>query len=196
MWQPPGISCGCRNATALQAKRKKMETANATQQPKRPMMGMTIILVLSFLNAVLNIFSSIIMFFGTPMLAEMMKNGQFEEAMAPFLSTANEEMRTAMMDSMAALSNIKPIYYLIMLALFVGSLVGVIRMFKSNKIGLHVYSISQLLMLIASSVYKYPLMHPSPFTTDLMLTAMFILVYYLYFKRLEMSTPPQNHDEP
>ena len=75
---------------------------------------------------------------------------------------------------------------MIMMLLFVGSLIGVIRMFKFDKRGLHFYAISQLLMLIASSVYKYPMMHPSPFTSDLLLTAMFILVYYLYFKRLEL----------
>ena len=170
-----------------------METINPTQQPKRPT-GMTILLVLSFLNACLNIFSSIIMYFFTPLLAEMMKNGELEEAMAPFMTSGNEEMRTAMMDSMTALSNIKPIYYLLMLVLFIGSLIGVIRMFKLDKRGIHFYAISQILMLIASSVYKYPMMHPSPFTTDLMLTAMFILVYYLYFKRLEQGSNLQSTD--
>lgn len=160
---------------------------------------MTILLVMSFLNAVLNIFSSIIMFFGTLLMSEMMKNGQFEEAMAPFLSTASEEMRTAMMDSMTTLCNIKPVYYLIMLLLFVGSLIGVIKMFKWNKPGFHIYSIAQMLMLIAASVYKYPLMQPSSFMTDMLLTAMFILVYYLYFKRLELtnqSKPSDNTPNP
>lgn len=154
---------------------------------------MTILLVLSFLNACFNILSSIIMYFFTPMLAEMMKNGQLEETMEPFMASAGEEMRTAMMDSMTALSNIKPVYYLIMLVLFVGSLIGVIRMFKLDKRGIHFYAISQLLMLIASSMYKYPMMNPSPFPTDLMLTAMLILVYYLYFKRLEMTN---QHNQP
>lgn len=154
---------------------------------------MTILLVLSFLNACFNILSSIIMYFFTPMLAEMMKNGQLEETMEPFMASAGEEMRTAMMDSMSALSNIKPVYYLIMLVLFVGSLIGVIRMFKLDKRGIHFYAISQLLMLIASSMYKYPMMNPSPFPTDLMLTAMLILVYYLYFKRLEMTN---QHNQP
>ncbi|MBR1513512.1 MAG: hypothetical protein IJ622_04385 [Bacteroidales bacterium] len=168
-----------------------METTNATQQPKRPT-GMTILLVLSFINACFNIFSNIIMYFFTPMMAEMLKNGQLEEAMGPFMTAANEEMRTAMMDSMTALANIKPIYYLFMLVLFIGSLVGVIRMLKYDKRGLHFYAISQLLMLIVSSIYKYPLMQPSPFTTDLMLTVMFILVYYLYFKRMELMQDRQN----
>lgn len=166
-----------------------METT--THPPKRPT-GMTILLVLSFLNAILNIFSNIIMYFGTPLMAEMLKSGQLEETMRPFLVTANEEMRTAMMDSMTALANIKPVYYLLMLALFVGSLVGVIRMFRSDKRGFHFYAISQLLMLIASSFYKYPLMHPSPFMTDFALTALFLLVYYLYFKRLESHNNTTN----
>ena len=157
----------------------------STEQKKRPI-GMTILLVLSFINACFNIFSNLIMFFFTPMMSEMMENGQLEETMEPFMSSATEEMRTAMMDSLSVLSNIKPVYYIIMMLLFVGSLIGVIRMFKFDKRGLHFYAISQLLMLIASSVYKYPMMHPSPFTSDLLLTSMFILVYYLYFKRLEL----------
>ena len=161
-----------------------METT--AQPPKRPV-GMTILLVLSFLNAVLNIFSSIIMFVGTPMIAEMVKTGQLEETMAPFLATANEEMRTAMMDSMTALAGIKPVYYLLMLVLFVVSLAGVVKILRLNKSGLHFYAISQILMLIVASIYKYPLMQPSPFMTDLLLTCMFIAVYYLYFKRMEME---------
>ena len=177
--------CGCHNVTALQTK-WNMETINTTQQPKRPT-GMTILLVLSFINACLNIFGNLIMYVATPMMGEMMKNGQFGETMKPFLATASEEMQQAMMDSMTMLCNIKPTYYLLMLLLFIFSLTGVVRMFKSVKSGLHFYAIAQLLMLIASSVYKYPMMHPSPFTTDLMLTASFILVYYLYFKRLEMQ---------
>lgn len=168
-----------------------METIN-TQQPKRPV-GMTILLVLSFLNAILNIFSDIIMYFGTPLMAEMMKSGQFEEAMQPFQATMNEEMRTSMMNTMTALASIKPVYYLLMLALFVVSLVGVIKMFRADKRGFHFYAISQLLMLIASSFFKYPLMHPSPFMTDFALTALFILIYYLYIKRMNMSANPTDN---
>lgn len=154
---------------------------------------MTILLVLSFLNACLSIISNIVMFFSTPMISKMMENGQLEEMMAPFISSMSEEMQQGMMDSMTMLSNIKPIYYAFMLVLFIASLIGVIRMFKWGKTGLHIYAIAQILMLIASSVYKYPLQTPSPFMTDLLLTVMFILVYYLYFKRVEMQQNPQDH---
>ena len=92
------------------------------------------------------------------------------------------------------MSQISPNYYLILLVLFIGSLVGVIKMWKGNKRGLHVYAISQILMLINASVYVYPLQKPSPFVYDLLLTIMFIVVYFLYFKRMEMSRHTQNQD--
>lgn len=168
-----------------------MET---TQPIKRPT-GMTILLVLSFLNACFNIFSNVVMYFFTPMMSEMIISGQLEEMMGSLMTTANEEMRTEMMNSMTMVSNIKPAFYLIMLVLFIASLIGVIKMFRWDKRGFHIYSIAQILMLIASSVYKYPLMQPSPFITDLLLTAMFILVYYLYFKRLEMTNRADSNNE-
>jgi len=156
---------------------------------------MTILLVLSFLNACFSIFSNVVMYFFTPMLSEMIKSGQLEEIMGSVMTSANEETRTEMMNSMTMLSNIKPVFYLIMLVLFIASLIGVIKMFKWDKRGFHIYSIAQLLMLIASSVYKYPMMQPSPFMTDLLLTAMFILVYYLYFKRMEMTNRADSNSE-
>lgn len=160
-----------------------MET---TEQKIRPT-GMTIFLVLSFVNACWNILRSFIMYVSTPMMAKMMENGDFEDAMEPFVATFGEEMRQAMMDSMNLLTSINPNYYLILIVLFIGSLIGVLKMFKWDKRGFHIYSISQILMLINASVYVYPLQHPSPFTYDLLITLMFILMYYLYFKRKEQT---------
>ena len=154
---------------------------------------MTILLVLSFINACWNILRSIVLYFTTPRMAEMMGNGQFDEMMEPF-SALGEEFTNAMTDSMSAMSQINPNYYLILLVLFIGSLIGVIKMWKCNKRGLHVYAISQILMLINASVFVYPLQKPSPFVYDLLLTVMFIVVYYLYFKRMEMSRHTQNQD--
>ena len=148
---------------------------------------MTIFLVLSFVNACWNILRSFIMYVSTPMMAKMMENGNFEDAMEPFVATFGEEMRQAMMESMNLLTSINPNYYLILIVLFIGSLIGVLKMFKWDKRGFHIYAISQILMLIDASVYVYPLQHPSPFTYDLLITLMFILMYYLYFKRKEQT---------
>jgi len=158
---------------------------NTTQiQPKKRSTGITILLVLSFINACWNILRSLIMYFTTPRMAEIFDSGQFEEMMQPF-SAMGEDFTKSMSESFNILSQVNPNYYLILLVLFVVSLVGVVKMFKNDKRGFHLYSISQICMLIAHSVFIYPLQKPSPFTSDLLLTLIFIMLYYLYFKRLE-----------
>ena len=161
-----------------------------TEQKKRPT-SITILLVLSFLTACWNIFSSIVSYFFIPKLSTMLENGQFEEMMAPF-SGINEDMAKMMNDGAAMLSQINPNYYLILTVLFIASLVGVVKMFKGDKRGLHIYAIAQICMLINASVFVYPLQKPSPFVSDLLLTAIFILIYRLYFKRMEMLEQTQN----
>ena len=154
---------------------------------------MTILLVLSFINACWNIFRAIIMYFTTPRMAEMFDNGQFDEMMKPFASMG-EDFTKAMTDSMNILTQINPNYYLILLVLFIASLVGVIKMFKVNKTGFHIYSIAQICMLIDHSVFVYTLQKPSPFFSDFLFTAIFILLYYLYFKRMEAPQDLQNQE--
>lgn len=146
---------------------------------------------MSFLNACWNILSALVSYFYIPKLATMLENGQFEEMIAPFTSI-DEEMSKMMTESASLLSQINPNYYLILLVLFIASLVGVIRMFKGDKRGLHIYAIAQIGMLIDASVFVYPLQKPSPFVSDLLLTGIFIMLYYLYFKRMEMAQDPQN----
>ena len=162
-----------------------------TTQPQNRPTGMTILLVLSFINACWNILRSFFMYFATPRMAEMYENGQFDEMMQPF-STLGEEFSNAMNDSMNIITQINPNYYLILIVLFIASLIGVIKMFKNDKRGFHIYAIAQICMLIAHSVFVYPLQKPSPFVSDLLLTFIFILLYYLYFKRMEMTQNPQN----
>ena len=154
---------------------------------------MTILLVLSFINACWNILRSIIMYFTTPRMSEMLNNGQFEEMMEPF-SSMGEEFTKAMNDSMTVLTQINTNYYLILLVLFIASLVGVIKMFRGDKRGLHIYAMAQILMLIDASVFVYPLQKPSPFFSDLLLTVIFILIYYLYFKRMNLTQDNQNQE--
>lgn len=161
-----------------------------TEQKTRPT-SMTILLVLSFINACWNIIRSIVLYFTTPKMVEMYQNGQFDEMMAPF-SGMGEDFTNAMNDAMHIFSQINPNYYLILLVLFIASLIGVLKMFKGDKRGFHIYSIAQICMLIDHSVFVYPLQKPSPFTSDLMITILFILLYYLYFKRMQMVDTTQD----
>ena len=66
---------------------------------------MTILLVLSFINACWNIVSSLVSYFFIPSMAAMLENGQLEEMMAPF-SEMNEEMTKMMTEGMNMLSQI------------------------------------------------------------------------------------------
>lgn len=121
----------------------------------------------------------------------MYENGELDKMMEPF-SAMGEEFTKAMNDSMHIFTQINPNYYLILLVLFIASLIGVLKMFKGDKRGFHIYSIAQICMLIDHSVFVYPLQKPSPFTSDLIITILFILLYYLYFKRMQMVDTTQD----
>ena len=172
-----------------------METNNDILQPMKRPTGMTILLVLSFINACLQIFSSVIMFVGTPMLEEMLSSGQIESLMRPFFASADESMFEAYMGELEFRASIEPIYYLLNLVLYIGSLAGVIKMLKLHRVGFHTYSISQMLILINSVVFIYSHQSHSAFFSEFLTTLMFILIYHLYFKRIEMtSSRPGNND--
>ena len=150
---------------------------------------MTILLVLSFINAFLQIFSSLGTYITAPIMSEMLANGQMEESMRPFfaLFSMDQDSINEMISVMATRLSINRVYYLITAALYVGSLIGVIKMFKLQRIGFHVYSISQMLILIAAAAFVYSKQGQNTFFNDFLTTVMFILIYHLYFKRLEFQ---------
>ena len=156
------------------------------QVQKRPT-GMTILLVMSLINAIFWIVGSFSLYVTTPAMTRAVENGQIEQFLAPYASMLDENQMEDMMTGFRFMAQIDAKYWLFKLFLVVGSLFGVIKMFKGDKRGLHIYAISQILMLINSSVYFYPKQPQSAFVSDLLLTITFILLYYLYFKRMEMS---------
>lgn len=161
---------------------------------KRPV-GMTILLVLSLINAILQIFSSLGMWVTTPVMSEMLANGELEESMAPFLALMQMD-DTATQAFWEVLENrltINPIYYLFTALLYIGSLIGVIKMFKLQRTGFHIYSISQMLLLIVSVIYVYSTQGSAGFFNEFLMTVMFILLYHLYLKRIEND--PNNQRE-
>ena len=153
---------------------------------KRPV-GMTILLVLSLINAILQIFSSLGMWMTTPVMREMLANGELEESMLPFLTLMrmDDEATKAFWEVLENRLTINPIYYLFTALLYVGSLVGVIKMFKLQRTGFHFYSISQMLLLIVSVIYVYSTQGSAGFFNEFLMTVMFILIYHLYLKRIE-----------
>ncbi|MCR4848063.1 MAG: hypothetical protein K5920_04325 [Bacteroidales bacterium] len=163
---------------------------------KRPV-GMTILLVLSLVNAILQIFSSLGMWITTPVMSEMLANGELEESMAPFLTLMrmDDEATKAFWEVLENRLTINPIYYLFTALLYVGSLIGVIKMFKLQCTGFHVYSISQMLLLIVSVIYVYSTQGSAGFFNEFLMTVMFILIYHLYLKRIENDPANQREQD-
>ena len=180
---------------------KEMETLDNNpignpQDMKRPS-GMTFVLILSLINACWKILTELISYFFIPITAKMMESGQLQQSYEPIFTMMKwgKEEIDAFMATLQSAMSVNVNYHLITALLFVGSLVGVIMMFKTNKTGLHVYSISQISMLIAASMYLYPKQPQSTFFYDLLLTLMFIFLYYLYFKRMEMAKQNFNQNQ-
>jgi hypothetical protein len=161
---------------------------------KRPV-GMTILLVLSLINAILQIFSSLGMWISTPVMNQMLANGELEESMAPFLALMqmDDAATEAFWEVLESRLTINPLYYLLTALLYVGSLIGVIKMFKLQRIGFHFYSIAQMLLLIVSVIYVYSTQGSAGFFNEFLMTVMFILIYHLYLKRIEND--PNNQRE-
>lgn len=155
-----------------------------SQPMKRPI-GMTILLVLSLANACMQIFSNLFLFITSPILKEMMDNGELEDAFKPLQSFMDEATMESYMNMMDHLSSIDPIYFLLTGILFIGSLIGVIKMFKLQRLGFHIYSISQILLLIVSVAFVHSTFGNNGFFNEFLLTLMFILMYHLYLKRFE-----------
>lgn len=166
------------------------------EQPVKRPIGLTILLVLSLVNACLQILSNLGLYVTTPVMSQMLADGTLEKTMTPFLSVLqmSDDDLAAFWQIVEGRLVINPISYLLTALLYVGSLIGVIRMFKLQRVGFHFYSISQMLILIVSVIYVYAKMGSVGFFNDFLMTAMFILLYHLYLKRIEND--PEAKREP
>lgn len=91
---------------------------------------------------------------------------------------ANQKLLGTEID-MSFLLDINPDFFLFQIVLFAFSVYGVYLMWNLNMTGFHIYSVSQILLLILPEIYVPSL--PFPFL-EIALTVVFIL---LYFKNLK-----------
>jgi len=75
-------------------------------------------------------------------------------------------------------------FFLIGAIAYSGSLYGVYKMWNLNKIGLHYYAISQIIILILPLLFISTQLSILP---GLLLTLLFILLYYRSFKMIEST---------
>lgn len=167
-----------------------META---QPIKRPI-GMTILLVLSLINACAQIFSNLLTYLLAPTLKEMMESGQMDDVFNMYNAFMDESMVENLRSTMDLWLDVNPMFFLLTGLLYIGSLFGVIRMFKLQRLGFHLYSISQMLILIVAVAFLYSKMPQNPFFSEFLTTVLFILIYHLYLKRIEFQQSLPNND--
>ncbi len=77
--------------------------------------------------------------------------------------------------NLSFLLEIKPVFFLIQAALYFLSVFGAYQMFQLRKVGFHLYTVSQILLLIFSKIFIPAL--PFPFF-ELMVSTVFIFLYY------------------
>lgn len=136
------------------------QSGNLKIRPK----ALTVLAILSFVGSGLSAISNLFVFFNHAMMVEMVESGMFSSLEFDFsiLTSTNKQ------------------YFLIIGLLNIVSFSGVRQMWFMRRSGFHIYAISQLLMLIVSTVFVFKPSGIFPMF-DLLLTGIFIL-YYLRFR--------------
>lgn len=130
--------------------------------PKRPTL-LTVICILTFIGSGMNLFSSLVI------------AGFYET----FVQMAQEFAVKFNIPGMDILSEASPLFFLVSAILYAGSLAGAILMMNLRKAGFHIYTICQILLIIAP---MYFLHQRSPGLADLMFSGIFILLYGIHLK--------------
>ena len=144
-----------------------------TPAPQRPS-GLTIWCVLSFINAVLQFLVNFISFVSFNMMKTVTTDDNYVEMMDE-LGFDMDKMESTLKAFLAP----GMFYYLITALLYAASFVGVLYMWKLLKKGFHIYAIAQILLLIVTVIF----VTGSSIWGSVILTAVWIGVYYLYYRR-------------
>ena len=131
---------------------------------KRPQV-LTVLCILTFIWSGMNTFSYLFI------------AGFFDA----FMVVAREIMEKFDLPETEMLLNATPGFFLVTGLLNIGSVVGAVFMWRRRKAGFHVYTISQILMLISP---MYFLRLPSPSILELLLSGIFILLYSTQLKQM------------
>ena len=154
------------------------------EEPERRPEMLTVLCILSFINAVYNgivNFISFAFYDSFVALLEQMRNGEgmFEE-MAEQVGDNWETMT----DAASLAFSVGKAYYFIEMVLFIASFIGVFMMWRMQKKGFHVYAISQILMLITTSIFVISKVGGGFPLGSVLMTLLFILMYLSHYKKV------------
>lgn len=152
------------------------------EEPKRPEM-LTVICVLSFINAVYNGISNFVSFAFYDSFQKVfaqMRNG--EGMFADMAEQLGDNWEMFAQASSLAFS-IGRGYYFLETLLYVASFIGVLMMWRLQKKGFHVYTIAQCLMIIMTSIFVTNKIGGFPFG-PIFWTAAFVFMYASHYKNV------------
>ncbi len=139
----------------------------STNQNQRPGL-LTILCILSFIGSGLASVSNFFVYFNYEVILEMIEEESFQ----------------AMGYDFGVFGKISRSYFLISALLQVLSFNGVRLMWSLRRAGFHLYAISQLLLLIVSTIYIYKPLDMFPMF-DLLLATIFILLYLRFRNQMQ-----------
>ena len=131
-------------------------------QPKRPNL-LTTLCILTFIGSGMQLFSSLVI-------------AGFYDI---FVQIAQEFAEKFKMPGIDQLREVKPVFFLVSAILYTGSVAGAILMMRLKKTGFHVYTVSQILLILSPMYFMH---QSSPGTLEILLSALFIFLYSLNLK--------------
>ena len=131
-------------------------------KPKRPI-ALTVLCILTFVGSGMNLFSS------------LMIAGFYDL----FVQIAQEFATKFELPGIELLMAATPLFFLVSGLVYICSLTGAVFMFLLKKIGFHIYTIAQILLMIAP---MYFLHLPGPGIPELLFSGLFILLYSMNLK--------------
>ncbi len=143
-----------------------MEQININNQPKRPQL-LTVLAILSFIGSGLSLLSYLVISFYYDAILAVIETELKEVYPALYADFIREAGRT---------------FFIVGSLAYAGSLFGVYKMWNLMKEGLHYYAVSQFIILLLPLVFVSAQLSVIP---GLMLTIVFVLLYYQSFKMIE-----------
>ncbi len=141
---------------------------NIKTKKQRPSQ-LSLLCILSFIGGGLSILSNLIIYSVFDQIKIYFEDGELQN----FFGTEID---------MGFLLNINPNFFLLQIVLFSFSVYGVYLMWNIDFKGFHIYSVSQVLLLIVPEIFIPSL--PFPFF-EIALTVVFILLYFKNLKEVE-----------
>ncbi len=126
---------------------------------------LTILCILTFIGSGMNLVSNFMI-------------ATFYETFVVVAETFSEKFN---LPGMEMIIESRPVFFLTTGFFYAASLIGALLMWKLKKSGFHVYTIAQILLVIAP---MYFLKMPGPSMPDLLLSGTFILLYSINLKTM------------